>query len=567
MENKLYNNYYFNIMIRVVIYLIFVFLSGEGAQAVKVRRHQDTFFATSPLLTSSKLSSTSHNCEDDDEFVNGVCLTTPIVCKICTPDGCMDPSYKEFSMEVGGHDQSECRTKLTQDNIKVKYEEEDNTAKATFANEIRDAQGDVEKKQKKLNAYRTLRDQQRIRAVEARKLQKQQRRDNTLVSDPSESCNVEAIDRKARTKATRVRMSKEWLSYNTKFKRKLKYEVAIAMSETESAYDNECYNNNICCCSYDIGDDNEDTATTLVTVADKVGAWSVLCEGSQILSRQIRTSKEDNDGNSNYTMTCWDGNDFSQAQEATSGNSYECNGHEILVGSQAIALTCPNVTGGTCNTCSDNTTCTDVTCDANNFNDDNNHANGCEVGCPTVAGGTCDACSDNTTCTSVTCDDNNFNDDNNHANGCELGCPTVVDGTCNTCSDKDTCTAVTCDDNKFNNDTNHANGCELGCPPVAHALCTACTLDPLGHRCTQLTCDSGYVNANDNVPDGCEVHYLDCPTSSAITAMGTTPTFENCQTLKRCYNDNTKCNGSCGSKSQLCESYALIHNSYCQCQA
>ena len=60
-----------------------------------------------------------------------------------------------------------------------------------------------------------------------------------------------------------------------------------------------------------------------------------------------------------------------------------------------------------------------------------------------VAGGTCTDCSDTSTCTELTCDDNAFDDDGDASNGCEA--VLVPNGTCSGCSDSATCTDVSCD--------------------------------------------------------------------------------------------------------------------------
>ena len=62
------------------------------------------------------------------------------------------------------------------------------------------------------------------------------------------------------------------------------------------------------------------------------------------------------------------------------------------------------VPGGTCNACSDLTTCTGISCPANKFNDDGQISNGCEAGCPSVAGATsCVACTSAATSSQSTC--------------------------------------------------------------------------------------------------------------------------------------------------------------------
>ena len=49
--------------------------------------------------------------------------------------------------------------------------------------------------------------------------------------------------------------------------------------------------------------------------------------------------------------------------------------------------------------------------------------NGCKAGCPTVADATCDTCSDSSTCTAVTCNANYFNDDGDATNGWKQAAP------------------------------------------------------------------------------------------------------------------------------------------------
>ena len=94
-------------------------------------------------------------------------------------------------------------------------------------------------------------------------------------------------------------------------------------------------------------------------------------------------------------------------------------------------------------------------------------ADGCEVGCPSVTDGTCTACSDSSTCSTLTCDANKFDINGGAADGCEV-CPSITGATCNTCSDSYTCSTLTCDANKFDINGGVADGCEVGCAGVSH---------------------------------------------------------------------------------------------------
>ena len=118
-----------------------------------------------------------------------------------------------------------------------------------------------------------------------------------------------------------------------------------------SSYDNEN------CCSYDIADDQGGNVT-LVQAFD-VGNFTIMCNGSVIISKQEWTSEE------SYRMECWDAdaNEFGKTQEnMTVGDEYKCNKYNVWIGSQGV-------TNG-CDTCDDNASCdssTDpvtCTCDA-----------------------------------------------------------------------------------------------------------------------------------------------------------------------------------------------------------
>mgnify|MGYP003314898424 CR=1 FL=1 len=85
---------------------------------------------------------------------------------------------------------------------------------------------------------------------------------------------------------------------------------------------------------------------TFLDTAEDAGSWSALANGDTIVSKQTKVSE------GVYDMECWDGNAWANKQtlETTAeGKLYECNGHIILVGSQATICaptTCQN--GGNC---------------------------------------------------------------------------------------------------------------------------------------------------------------------------------------------------------------------------
>ena len=514
------------------------------------------------------------------------------VCGICTPDGCMDDSYIEYGSNFGGHDPAACLTPLNLTNIgateedyktssagiDAKEEEEAADAVAIAAEQTKiEAETDEDaKKALKFAAYKLIRE----RVVSKRKKQK------TAKKNRDKFRGVLVVDtpdlKKERVKESRIKIAKTMLPFNADFKAKLKKEVAIAMSEEEAVYANECNSNDDSCCSYDIANDDVNT-TTLLGLADSVGAWGVLCDGAELLSRQVRkTVHNSTTDSSEYMMSCWNGTEFSSEETHSTGGNYTCRSRTIMIGSQgvsdetncngtvlgggatgvgtcleeeAVGTQCTQVmTNGVCgpSTCGNGNVITygTCTCSANKFDTNNDATDGCEAGCPSVDGGSCNTCSDKDTCTAVTCDANKFDTNNDAADGCEAGCPLVDGGTCNTCSDKDTCTAVTCAANKFNDDGIFNNGCEAGCPSVDGGTCNTCSDKD---TCTAVTCTGNYLDTNNVAADGCE-------------AVGTcTVETTDCAQLKACYNDPIECNGACGAKSEACEAYGTLYNTQCPC--
>lgn len=97
------------------------------------------------------------------------------------------------------------------------------------------------------------------------------------------------------------------------------------------------------CASLDIGQEGDEI--TFLDTAQEPGSWSTMANGQDIVTKQTKVA----DGI--YDMQCWDGGwvNTTRVDTTEGGKLYECNGHIILVGSQAALCTptlCQN--GGTC---------------------------------------------------------------------------------------------------------------------------------------------------------------------------------------------------------------------------
>jgi hypothetical protein len=140
------------------------------------------------------------------------------------------------------------------------------------------------------------------------------------------------------------------------------------------------------CCTFDIATDSE--STILVAVDEVIGAWSVLCDGETIISKQTRTSPTDSvTGIAVYDMQCWDDTGFATATQKNSGETLECPNYTVIIGSEGTtgaASNCngtvlgPDATGvgdctvdeevdTTCIQVMTGGTCTESTCGANNL--------------------------------------------------------------------------------------------------------------------------------------------------------------------------------------------------------
>lgn len=97
------------------------------------------------------------------------------------------------------------------------------------------------------------------------------------------------------------------------------------------------------CASLDISEEGEEI--TFLDTATDAGSWTTLVNGNEIVTKQTKVSE------GVYDMQCWNNTwgDKTRVDTTAGGKLYECNGHIILVGSQATICTpttCQN--GGSC---------------------------------------------------------------------------------------------------------------------------------------------------------------------------------------------------------------------------
>ena len=90
------------------------------------------------------------------------------------------------------------------------------------------------------------------------------------------------------------------------------------------------------CCTYDIGGDS---GLTMLSVAEEIGSWGVLCEGDKVLAKMTQIAAEDT-----YSIACYDNaiNAWGTAEDKTTGSVKNCNDKDILIGS--ITATDPPTT-------------------------------------------------------------------------------------------------------------------------------------------------------------------------------------------------------------------------------
>ena len=106
------------------------------------------------------------------------------------------------------------------------------------------------------------------------------------------------------------------------------------------------------CGTHDLQDDADDNKQTIVHTGEEAGSWTVIVDGNDILSKQTKNT----DGS--YDMQCWDTDKWEAAIVKQEGETYECHGRVIYVGSQVGICgtdTCQN--GGTCAASGNSFTC------------------------------------------------------------------------------------------------------------------------------------------------------------------------------------------------------------------
>lgn len=115
-----------------------------------------------------------------------------------------------------------------------------------------------------------------------------------------------------------------------------------AMPDNENEED-ECATTNAATCGMvDLADDRTDNSQTILEAGDSDGSWTVVVDGTQILSKQTKT------GNS-YSMQCWEDDAWGTPINKATGETFQCHGRVLFVGSQTGVCdetTCQN--GGTC---------------------------------------------------------------------------------------------------------------------------------------------------------------------------------------------------------------------------
>ena len=145
--------------------------------------------------------------------------------------------------------------------------------------------------------------------------------------------------KRERVKASKMELIKDDLPevYATIKKRmKSKIEYVVAEYYPSETMDCDGLEDGIPnCCSYDFSQDMD--TTVMVGLEETVGAWSVLCNGITIVSKQTRKSLTNETlGSANYDMQCWNGEQFGNNVAISTGGEHACGSYRVLVGSQFI---------------------------------------------------------------------------------------------------------------------------------------------------------------------------------------------------------------------------------------
>ena len=228
------------------------------------------------------------------------------------------------------------------------------------------------------------------------------------------------------------------------------------------------------CCSYDF---SQDTDTSVIVGLDEtVGAWSVLCNGSTIVSKQTRKSLTNAlNGVATYDMECWSASTskFEGALVKQTGNEFVCGSYKVLVGSQTIGdgdRTCDDIYGN-----GDNTAFASCVSGVNHLKDDLN------IPCASSTCTVSDCCDANPTCDDIDGSGADF-----ASSSCVAGTNHLKDVLTNTCANSTTCTANDCcDANPTCGNTDGTGTTFASCVAWSNHL-----KDDLTYTCADGTCDA-----------------------------------------------------------------------------
>lgn len=121
----------------------------------------------------------------------------------------------------------------------------------------------------------------------------------------------------------------------------------IAQSIDNSEFDDNCHlgANASWCATHDLADDRLDNATTILNTGNSVGSWTIIVDGSTIVSKQTKNH------NGTFDMQCWDTtmNDWEQPIELHRFDIYQCGPYILSIGSQfVICNSYSDCNGGSC---------------------------------------------------------------------------------------------------------------------------------------------------------------------------------------------------------------------------
>ena len=324
---------------------------------------------------------------------------------LCDVEGCTDTEYVEFDEYANIHEQASCVNQLGDDAV------------------------NTEIKEQRINKAKSIKNAQ----IMAR---------NPIVHDKRRAMMVAAREMKVALKATapegetkakrleyvrngRMESTKKLMFDNSVFSRvmnRIKAKVAFVMADFGVGTGENCQNNAAGipeCCTYDFSEDVD--ISVFVGLEETVGAWSVLCDGATIVSKQTRkTTTDAQTGIAEFDMGCWDGSKFANSVTKATGDEHTCSSYRVLVGSQ---------TNGELDPCANAFTTANITADVGA-----NTASGvsvtftCQAGYESSGQATCtNGTWDQPTCDATLCGANEFV--SNHV------CEDCADGTTNAAGD------------------------------------------------------------------------------------------------------------------------------------